>query len=45
MPKKLNEDTLTEQPVIEWLKEMGCDYEFEPDLTPGGGNGINGNNH
>ena len=34
--KKLNEDTLTEQPVIEWLKEMGYDYEFGPDLAPGG---------
>src|SRR3990167_7436480 len=33
--KKLNEDTLTEQPVIEWLKEMGYDYEFGPDLAPG----------
>lgn len=28
--KKLNEDTLIEQPVIEWLKEMGYDYEFGP---------------
>src|SRR3989338_11074388 len=35
MTKKLNEDTLTEQPVIEWLKEMGYDYEFGPDLAPG----------
>lgn len=34
--EKLNEDTLTEQPVIEWLKEMGYDYEFGPDLAPGG---------
>lgn len=33
--KNLNEDTLTEQPVIEWLKEMGYDYEFGPDLAPG----------
>ncbi len=33
---KLNEDTLTEQPVIEWLKEMGYDYEFGPDISPGG---------
>jgi len=32
---KLNEDTLAEQPVIEWLKEMGYDYEFGPDLAPG----------
>src|SRR3989344_1190210 len=35
MTQKLNEDTLTEQPVIEWLKEMGYDYEFGPDLAPG----------
>ena len=35
MSKKLNENTLTEQPVIEWLKGMGYDYEFGPDLAPG----------
>src|SRR4030042_5371558 len=35
MPKNLNENTLTEQPVIDWLKEMGYDYEFGPDLAPG----------
>jgi type I restriction enzyme R subunit len=35
MTKKLNENTLTEQPVIGWLKEMGYDYEFGPDLAPG----------
>jgi len=35
MTKKLNENSLTEQPVIEWLKEMGYDYEFGPDLAPG----------
>jgi len=34
--KKLNEDNLAEQPVIGWLKEMGYDYEFGPDLAPGG---------
>ncbi|MEM3609485.1 MAG: type I restriction endonuclease subunit R [Candidatus Anstonellales archaeon] len=34
MPR-LNENTLTSQPVIEWLKEMGYDYEFGPDLAPG----------
>ncbi len=33
--KKFNENTLAEQPVIEWLKEMGYDYEFGPDLAPG----------
>lgn len=36
MTKNFNEDTLAEQPVIEWLKEMGYDYEFGPDLAPGG---------
>lgn len=34
--KKLNEDTIAEQPVIDWLKELGYDYEFGPDLAPGG---------
>jgi len=33
---KLNESFLTEQPVIDWFKEMGYDYEFGPDLAPGG---------
>jgi type I restriction enzyme R subunit len=36
MTKKLNEDTLTEQPVIDWLKKLGYDYEFGPDISPGG---------
>jgi type I restriction enzyme, R subunit len=36
MTKKLNEDTLTEQPVIEWLKDVGYDHEFGPDLAPAG---------
>ena len=35
MSRNLNENSLTEQPVIEWLKEMGYDYEFGPDLAPG----------
>src|SRR3990167_11445509 len=33
---KLNEDTLTEQPVIDWLKKMGYEYAFGPDIAPGG---------
>jgi len=33
---KFNENSIAEQPVIEWLKEMGYDYEFGPDLAPGG---------
>lgn len=32
----LNEDTLAEQPVIEWLKKMGYEYVFGPDIAPGG---------
>lgn len=34
--KNLNENNLAEQPVIDWLKELGYDYEFGPDLAPGG---------
>jgi len=33
---KLTEDTLAEQPVIEWLKELGYDYEYGPDISVGG---------
>jgi len=36
MTKNFNEENLAEVPVIEWLKEMGYDYEFGPDLAPGG---------
>lgn len=32
----LNENTLSEQPVLEWLKEMGYEYAFGPDIAPGG---------
>lgn len=32
----LNESTLTEQPAIEWLKELGYEYCFGPDIGPGG---------
>ncbi len=35
MTNKLNENSLAEQPVIDWLKELGYDYEFGPDLAPG----------
>ena len=35
MTKHLNENSLAEQPVIDWLKELGYDYEFGPDLAPG----------
>jgi len=32
----LNEDTLAEQPVLDWLKELGYEYAFGPDIAPGG---------
>jgi len=32
----INESTLTEQPVIEWLKEFGYEYAFGPEISPGG---------
>jgi len=34
--QNLNENSLTEQPVVEWLKELGYDYEFGPEISPGG---------
>ena len=36
MPNNLNEDTLAEQSAIDWLKELGFDYEYGPDISPGG---------
>lgn len=32
----LNEDTLAEQSVLDWLKELGYEYAFGPDISPGG---------
>jgi type I restriction enzyme, R subunit len=32
----LNENNLTEQPVIDWLKELGYEYLFGPDISIGG---------
>ena len=32
----LNENTLAEQPVIEWLRGLGYETLFSPDLAPGG---------
>ena len=32
----LNENTLAEQPVIEWLKGLGYEYAFGPEISPGG---------
>ena len=34
--KNLNEDTLAEQPVIGWLKKMGYEYAYGPDISVGG---------
>jgi len=33
---KLTETTLTEQPVIDWFKQLGYEYKFGPDISPGG---------
>ena len=34
MPK-LNEQSLTEQPVIDWFKQLGYKYKFGPDISLG----------
>ncbi|MDD5638925.1 MAG: type I restriction endonuclease subunit R, partial [Candidatus Pacebacteria bacterium] len=36
MPKNLNEQNLTEQPVIDWFKQLGYEYKFGPDISIGG---------
>src|SRR3989344_2131325 len=33
---KLNEDTLAEQPVLDWLKGLDYEYVFGPDIAPDG---------
>ena len=33
---KINENTLAEQPVIDWLRELGYETLFSPDIAPGG---------
>jgi type I restriction enzyme R subunit len=33
---KFNEQNLTEQPVIEWFKQLGYEYKFGPEISPGG---------
>ena len=33
---KLNENTLAEQPVIDWLRDLGYETLFSPDIAPGG---------
>jgi type I restriction enzyme R subunit len=32
----LNEQNLTEKPVIEWFKQLGYEYKFGPDISTGG---------
>lgn len=34
--KNINENTLAEQPVIDWLRELEYETLFSPDLAPGG---------
>ena len=35
-PINLTEDNLSEQPAIEWFREMGYETAFGPDISPGG---------
>src|SRR3989344_4249786 len=35
MAVRINEDTITEQPILDWLKQLGYDYAFGPDIAPG----------
>ena len=32
----LNENTLSEQPTIKWFTQIGYEYKFGPDISPGG---------
>jgi len=34
--KTINENSLAEQPVIDWLRELGYETLFSPDIAPGG---------
>ncbi|MCX6706481.1 MAG: type I restriction endonuclease, partial [Candidatus Woesebacteria bacterium] len=36
MSKDINENTLAEQPVIDWLRELGYETLFSSDIAPGG---------
>ena len=36
MSNFFNENILAEQPVIDWLKKMGYEYAFGPDIAPDG---------
>jgi type I restriction enzyme R subunit len=35
-PVTLTEDTLAEQPALEWFREIGYELAFGPDISPGG---------
>ena len=35
MSLRIDEDTYAEQPALEWLRALGWDYEFGPDIAPG----------
>lgn len=35
-PITLSEDTLAEQPALEWFRELGYEIKFGPDISPGG---------
>ena len=32
----LTEDTLAEQPALEWFRELGYEVKYGPDISPGG---------
>ena len=34
--QKLSENNLVEQPTIDWFKQLGYEYKFGPDISPGG---------
>jgi len=34
--QKLTETALTEQPSIEWFKQLGYEYKFGPDISTSG---------
>ncbi len=36
MLKQLTEQSLAEQPAIEWFKQLGYEYKFGPDISTGG---------
>jgi len=36
MLKQLTEQSLTEQPTLEWFKQLGCEHKFGPEIALGG---------